>query len=184
MEWTKIRIENDIQKNFNVLLYESPKIVLYLSHHESIESLYYFMKETFNIKNAKNSLYTNFSSFIGIELYRKNNEKNEYTYKDFYIKFIYDNQQLGIDISYNEFYERIKERIISLIELEEYCGFNENLVALNSNSNSNQRLYGTILICFFPILTSFSIILFIKKKEKIFHPLPEEILNDNSNNIN
>jgi hypothetical protein len=184
LEWTKIRIENDIQKNFNVLLYESPKIVLYLSHHESIESLYYFMKETFNIKNAKNSLYTNFSSFIGIELYRKNNEKNEYTYKDFYIKFIYDNQQLGIDISYNEFYERIKERIISLIELEEYCGFNENLVALNSNSNSNQRLYGTILICFFPILTSFSIILFIKKKEKIFHPLPEEILNDNSNNIN
>ena len=85
--------------------------------------------------------YTNFSSFFGIELYRKNNEKNEYIYKYFYIKFIYDNQQLGIDISYNEFYKSIKERLISLIELEEYCGFNENQVELSSNSNSNQRLY-------------------------------------------
>lgn len=63
LEWTKLRIEKYIQKNFNVLLYESPKIVLYLSHHESIESLYNFMKKTFIIKNAKNSLYKFFIIF-------------------------------------------------------------------------------------------------------------------------
>jgi hypothetical protein len=72
LNWIKMRIDNDIKNNCDILLYESPKIVSYFSHHKSIESLYYFLKETFNIKNATNSLYVNFTSFITIELYRKN----------------------------------------------------------------------------------------------------------------
>ena len=44
---------------------------------------YYFLKETFNIKNAQLPLYVNFTSFIGIELYRRNNNKDEYSYNDF-----------------------------------------------------------------------------------------------------
>ena len=39
LDWMKLRIDYDKQKKFNFLMYESPKFILYLSHHESIESL-------------------------------------------------------------------------------------------------------------------------------------------------
>ena len=180
LEWTTIRIENDINKTFDILLYESPKIVLYLSHHESIESLYYFLKETFNIENAKSPLYVNFTSFLGIELYRKNNDEDEYDYDDFYIKLIYDNQQIGKDISYNEFYEKLNDKIISLGELEIYCG----LVKKDTDSVLIYKVFGIILICLFPILSSVAIFLFFKKNKKKYNELPEDRLNDNSNSIN
>ena len=186
LEWTKIRIENDIQKDFDILLYESPKIVLYLSHHESIESLYYFLKETFNIKNAKSPLYVNFTSFLGIELYRKNNDEDKYNYDDFYIKLIYDNQQIGNDISYNEFYEKINDKIISLNEIEEYCEINKKDTKTNSEDSDSREIYkitGIILICLFPILAALAIFLYFKRNKK-YNELPEEILNNKSNSIN
>ena len=180
LEWTKIRIDNDIQKNFDIKLYESPKLVLYLSHHESIESLYYFLKETFNIKNMKSSLYVNFTSFIGIELYRKNNYMNEYSYNDFYIKLIYDNKQIGDNILYNEFYEKLKEKIITLDELENYCGISKKNIYFNSPSNKIEEIFGIILICIFPILASITIYLFFGIKKNNFNELPEEIFNNNN----
>ena len=60
-------------------------------------------------------MYVNFTSFIGIELYRKNKDDNEYSEKDFYVKLIYDNAQLGNDIPYSEFYEKIKEKIVKVL---------------------------------------------------------------------
>ena len=182
LEWIKIRIDNDIQKKFDILLYESPKIVLYLSHHESIESLYYFLKETFNIRNAKSPLYVNFTSFIGIELYRKNNDKDEYNYNDFYIKLIYDNEQFGNDISYKEFSEAFKKKIISLNDLQDYCGIGKNDNDIYSNEqNLKYIIIGTILMCFFPILASIALFIFFRKKKKDFEQFPEEIVNNNSN---
>ena len=191
LEWTKIRIDNDIIKNFNILLYESPKIVLYISHHRSIESLYFFLKETFNIKEAKTPLYVNFTSFIGIELYRRNNDKNEYTKYDFYVRFIYDNKQIGDDVSYNEFSKKLNEKIILLEELEDFCRLKEenanngdiNDDILNSESNKKYKIFGTILICLFPIITSISIFLFFKTriKEKDNVEFPGEIINENEN---
>ena len=180
LEWTKLRIDNDIKNNFNILLYESPKIVLYLSHHKSIESLYYFLKETFNIKDIKIPIYVNFTSFIGIELYRKNNNKDEYNYNDFYVKLIYDNKQIGNDISYNEFSTKIEEKIISLKELEDFCGFKEKSnIVLKQKSNLIYKIFGSLLICLFPILGSLAIFLFFKSRKKNVNDLPEEILNDN-----
>ena len=186
LNWIKLKIDNDIKKDFDILLYESPKIVSFFSHHESIESLYYFLKETFDIKNAKKSLYVNFTSFISIELYRKNNDNNEYTYNDFYIRFIYDNEQLGNDISYNKFYDKISEKIITLDELEEYCGLNQkennNIIhntETESESNIILKVFGILLICIFPILLSFVIFLIYKLKKNNFINLPDEIIPEN-----
>ena len=177
LEWTRIRIENDIKKNFNISLYESPKMILYLSHHESIESLYYFLKETFELENTKNSLYVNFTSFIGIELYRKNNNKDEYSENDFYIKLIYDNKQLGKDIPYTLFSKKLKQNIISLEELEDYCGLRENF-----EQNSFYKIIGIILIIIFPILSFFAIYLLFTVRKKSFTKLPEDVFNNEFSN--
>ena len=184
LEWTSIRIDNDIKKNFDLLSYDAPKIVLYLSHHRSIESLIYFLKETFNIKNAKIPLYVNFTSFIGIELYRRNNNKDEYSYNDFYVKFIYDDQQIGNDISYNEFSEKLKEAKISTKELLKYCGFNENNEKVELESNINYKITGSIITIFIPILSSLAVFLFIKsRKKKDFNQFSEQIRNESKNGI-
>ena len=177
LDWMKLRIDYDKKKKFNFLLYESPKFILYLSHHESLESLYYFLKENFGLKNAKNSLYVNFTSFIGIELYRKNKDDNEYSEKDFYIKLIYDNAQLGNDIPYSDFYEKIKEKIVSFNEVEEFCKFNE-IIVLNSGSNT-RKIIGIILISIFPILALFTIfLLFRNRNVNKYNNFPEEVLNE------
>ena len=186
LNWIKIRIDNDIMKQCDILLYESPKIVSYFSHHKSIESLYYFLKETFNIKNAKNSLYVNFTSFINIELYRKNNDDNEYNYDDYYIKFIYDNQQLGNNIPYKEFYNKIIEKIISLKELKDYCGIIEEEGEEKNNDVDNKesnylgfKIFAIILICIFAILIAIVLFLsFVMIKKSNYVVLADNILSD------
>ena len=181
LEWTKIRIDNDIENNFDIKLYESPKLVIYLSHHESVESLYYFLKETFNIKNLKNPLYVNFTSFIAIELYRKNNNKDIYDYNDFYIKLFYDNKQIGDDILYNEFYDKVKDKIITFDELEEYCGISQKDINLKTQSSTlKYEIIGILLICIFPVLASISALIYFGRKKNNFDELPED--NNNNNN--
>ena len=180
LDWMNLRIDYDKQKKFNLLTYESPKFILYLSHHESIESLYYFLKEIFGIKNAKDPLYVNFTSFIGIELYRKNKDDNEYSEKDFYIKLIYDNAQLGNNIPYSEFHEKIKEKIVNFSEVEDFCKFNQ-IIILNSGSNT-KKVIGIILISIFPILALFTIFLLFRiRNMNKYNEFPEEILNENAN---
>ena len=184
LNWIKIRIDNDIKKKFNILLYESPKIVLYLSHHRSIESLYYFLKETFNITKAKIPLYVNYTSFIGIELYRRNNNKDEYSYNDFYVKFIYDDQQIGTDISYNEFSEKLKENIISTKEILKYCGISVKNDKVELESNINYKITGSIITIFIPILSSLAVFLFLKsRKKKDFNQFSQQISNESKNGI-
>ena len=192
LNWIKIRIDNDIKNICDILLYESPKIVSYFSHHKSIESLYYFLKETFNIKNATNSLYVNFTSFITIELYRKNKNNEDYSLNDFYIKFIYDNQQLGDIIPYKEFYDKINEKIISLEELQDYCGITEEEEEAEKKDNDNDnnkdkeesndlrlKILGIILIGIFVILIFFIIFFVIKMIKQRNHViLNEEIISD------
>ena len=149
------------------------------SHHESVESLYYFLKKVFDIKNANNSLYVNFTSFINIELYRKNNENNEYHENDFYIKLIYDNQQLGNDIPYQEFYDKINPKIISFQQLKDYCGITEekkDVVIITLNVGL--KIFGIILMCIFSLLLVVAIVLFCKISKNNFIDLPEEILSN------
>lgn len=175
--WMEERVNFDINKDFNALSYSSPKIVLYLSHHESIESLYYFLKETFNIDDANNSLYVNFTSFIGIELYRNKREDEIIDKNNFYIKLLYDNKQLGQNIPYNLFYETLENKSVSLNILDEYCGFNEekinpydynddNYEKKKENNDSEESLIykymGISLISLFPILLSYVIFLLYK----------------------
>ena len=178
LQWLKIKVENDIKKNFDELSYQSPKLVLYISHHESVESLLYFLIQTFNIKNNQQYNYINFTSFISIELYRKNNPNNEYAKNDFYIKIIFDNEQIGSDISYVEFEEKIKISKISFEQLEEYCGFNTKEKQNNDNIETykNYKFIAVILICIFPVFLAITAYLLLKnyKQNNNYSQFPEE----------
>ena len=159
LNWTKTRIGFDAKKNFDYISGSAPKIVLYSSHHESIKSLYYFLKENFDIKDAKNSLYVNFTSFIGVELYRKNNENNEYTNKDYYIKLFYDNKQMGKDIPYEEFTEKLKGKIVSLKDIKKFCSISIQGNIKIFDSKLEFIILGGIMILIFLILIGFIIYL-------------------------
>ena len=179
--WIKTRTEFDAKKNFDLISSSAPKIVLYSSHHESIESLYYFLKENFDIKDAKNSLYVNFTSFIGVELYRKSNEKNEYTEKDYYIKLFYDNKQLGKDIPYEEFTKKLKDKIVSLKDIKKFCSISvqsSNSIFKNIfDSKLEFIILGGIMILIFLILIGFIIYLICSIK-RIKDDMPSKLLHD------
>ena len=174
LSWTKERINNDIKGDFDKKDYNSPKIVLFLSHHESIESLYYFLKETFDLKNGKNSSFVNFTSFLGIELYKKNSDSNKNSEENYYIKIIYDNKQLGNDIDYNSFQKKLKEKTILKEDIVSFCGItkNDNIIF----SNLIYKILGIILIAILVILIALSVYLTIKLMKNDFGELPEEIL--------
>jgi hypothetical protein len=183
VEWMKLKVKNDIDKNFNIRAYDIPKIVIYFSHHDSIESLYYFLKETFNIANAQNSLYVNFTSFIGIELYRNKNEDENITEEDFYIKLIYNNEQLGTNIPYKYFYEILKSKFISFNEIKNYCGINdENNINNNNNSTISEssdfifKIMGIIIMGIVPLLFSYVIFIIyrIKRRKLRYIDITEE----------
>ena len=182
VEWMKLKVKNDIDKNFDIRSYDIPKIVIYFSHHDSIESLYYFLKETFNIENAQNSLYVNFTSFIGVELYRNKNEDENITEEDFYIKLLYNNEQLRTNIPYKYFYEILKSKFISFNEIKNYCGFNDE----NNNNNNNNtisespdfifKIMGLIIMGIVPLLFSYVIFIIyrIKRRKLRYIDITEE----------
>ena len=180
----KLKVKNDIDKNFNIRAYDIPKIVIYFSHHDSIESLYYFLKETFNIANAQNSLYVNFTSFIGIELYRNKNEDENITEEDFYIKLIYNNEQLGTNIPYKYFFEILKSKFISFNEIKNYCGINDENNINNNNNNSTIsessdfifKIMGIIIMGIVPLLFSYVIFIIyrIKRRKLRYIDITEE----------
>ena len=124
-------------------------------------------------------------------MHRRNNYKNEYTKNDFYVRFIYNNKQIGDDVSYKEFSKKLNEKIILFEELEDFCRLKEenannddiNDDILNSESNKKYKIFGTILIYLFPILTSISIFLFFKIRieEKDNVEFPGVIINENEN---
>ena len=175
--WTKTRIKFDAKKNFDLISYSAPKIVLYSSHHESIESLYYFLKENFDLKDAKNSLYVNFTSFIGVELYRKNNEKNEYTNKDYYIKLFYDNKQIGKDISYTIFTKKLKDKIVSLKDIKKFCSISNQGSIKLFDSKLEFIILGGIMILIFLILIGIIIYLMCSKKQNKVD-MPSKLIHD------
>ena len=184
--WMKRRIEFDIKKKFDLISNSAPKIVLYSSHHESIESLYYFFKENFNLEDAKNSLYVNFTSFIGVELYRKNNEKNEYTGKDYYIKLFYDNKKLGNDIPYEEFTEKLQNKILSSKDIKKFCSISNQSSSNNFkifNSKIEFIIFGGIMILIFLILIGFTIYLMCSIKH-IKDDMPSKLMRDDDEDDN
>ena len=168
-DWMEKRIEYDM-KNLDKMDYSAPKLVLYLSHHGSIESIYYLFKDLFftsNSNNIKNPLYVNYSSFFGIELYLKNKdiEKESITKDDYYLKVIYDNKQIGDSISYNLFLNTIKGSIVSYDEVESFCGFNNT--SKNNKENNGIVVYkyiSTGLIILFAIVVIVFIIFYITTK--------------------
>ena len=82
--------------------------------------------------------------------------------------------------------DKISEKIITLDELEEYCGLNKkennNIIhntETESESNIILKVFGILLICIFPILLSFVIFLIYKLKKNNFINLPDEIIPEN-----
>ena len=135
------------------------------------------MKENFDLKDAKNSLYVNFTSFIGVELYRKNNEKNEYTNKDYYIKLFYDNKQIGKDISYTIFTKKLKDKIVSLKDIKKFCSISDQSSIKLFDSKLEFIILGGIMILIFLILIGIIIYLMCSKKQNKVD-MPSKLIHD------
>ena len=113
LNWMNKIIEKDINNNTNFSY--DPKFVAYFSHDFSIYSFHVCLKKIFNIDQ---NIYTNFTSFINIELYRNNSSEKDYNYteNDYLVKYIFDENEI-----FNTSYKNFKDSIEKYYEnLDEY----------------------------------------------------------------
>ena len=105
LNWMNKIIEKDIN-NIEYSSYDAPKFVAYFSHDFSIYSFHICLQKIFGIGQ---NIYTNFTSFINVELYRNNYEKNyNYSEDDFRVRYIFDEKEI-YDIEYKNFRDKIRE---------------------------------------------------------------------------
>jgi len=105
LNWMNKIIEKEIN-NITYSSYDAPKFVAYFSHDFSIYSFHVCLKKIFGIEQ---NIYTNFTSFINVELYRNNYEKNyNYTEDDFMVRYIFDENEI-LTIEYKTFKDKIRE---------------------------------------------------------------------------
>ena len=90
-------MEKRIKKNNNINSdYSSPKFIIFSGHDSTLFEMQYFLNKSFDIKDE----YTTFASTQTFEL-RKYNDM-------FYVE-IYYNDKLKLNITYNQFKQRVKE---------------------------------------------------------------------------
>ena len=105
LPWMKIRAD---QNNNFAADYEEPKFVIYSGHDSTLFQMQTFLKICFNIEVEK----TEFASTQLLEV-RK--------YGKIYYVEIYYNDKLKMNITLNEFEERIKANILSEEEINDIC---------------------------------------------------------------
>jgi hypothetical protein len=119
LEWIDNKIDKDMKGDVNYTNYDIPKFVMFSAHDSTCAAFMGFMKEVFKTE----SRYPAFATNINLELYRKNEEK-EARKEDYYIQYII-NDELISSISYDNFTKTLKQRMKTMDEVNEFCGFNK-----------------------------------------------------------
>ena len=136
-------------ENQNYINYNSPKLLLYSGHDDTLTQMQMFLKACFNIEYE----WIPYASTQLFEL-RK--------YGDIFYVEIYYNDRLKLNITFKEFYDEITKKIISDKEIYEMCYKNKFSYRLNKII-----YYLIILICLFIILISITIYFYHRQQKRI-----------------
>ena len=137
-----------INKNQNYTNYDSPKLLLYSGHDDTLTQMQMFLKSCFNIEYE----WIPFASTQLFEL-RK--------YGDIFYVEIYYNDRLKLNITFKDFYDEIKRKIISDKEIYEKC-----YKYKFSNRFTKVICYLIILICLFIIFISIKIFFYHRQTKR------------------
>jgi hypothetical protein len=168
IHYMKKRVDADINKEDIDSQYEDysrPKMMMVSGHDSTISCHEVFLMEAFGL-NSSFYIYPKFATQIAFEVTTNKNTEEKKTYKDYYINF-YFNDDLKLNVTMQEFLDKVTPHLWSDKQIDDFCGINED----KNESENDLNIF--ILILFISLTTIFLVIivilsiLLLKKNKKI-----------------
>ena len=154
LKWMDERIELDKKGVPDKIIAGSPKFTIWSGHDSSISTMQMFMYYNFGTKWS----FPFFASSILFELYKNDNDKNEYELR------YYVNDALLFKIDYYKFKNKVNENLWSQEQIDNFCQF-----SIINISERNRKFYWIIsfLVLLLIISAVFNIKNFLDNRKKI-----------------
>jgi len=138
---TKRSIDADINNDTSS---SYPKMLLYSGHDSTTSKQEFFLMKAFGYNNSFYKFPT-YSTQLAFEITRKDDNKEKRTYSDYFMNY-YFNDELILNVTANEFIDKVEKHIWSDEQINTFCGYTLNNSNDNSNNNTNNREIQNITI--------------------------------------
>ena len=138
VNYSKLRIDEDIKNSASNNSVSSSKKMLILSGHDSTIS----QQELFILNSLGENLelyrFPTFAGQIAFEITRKDDNKEKRNYSDYFVNY-YFNDELLLNMTLSEFYNKVEPNIQSKEIIDEYYNSNGNTEKNNTNGDVNNN---------------------------------------------
>ena len=116
--------------------YSRPKMVMISGHDSTSSSDEYFMLYALGYNVTEHYKFPKFANQMALEVRRKKDGKVPRTYADYLVKG-YFNDDLMFNVTFDTFIEKIQAQVWTDDKISDYCGFEDKIIIINNNTNSN-----------------------------------------------
>ena len=134
VDYTKLKIDEDLGKSSKKT---NPKMIIISGHDNTMSTNHFFLQYALG---KSNDFFRTpfFASQMAFEVKRSNDNKQNRNYSDYYINY-YFNDELLLNMSINEFLEKVEPHIMTDEELDEFCSTQEeNTDSDGANNDGNE----------------------------------------------
>ena len=158
LKWIDLKIEKDINKEFDYTNYDLPKFVMFSAHDSTCGTFMGFMHAVFGTK----IVYPYFATNINLELYLNN--PNEVKKDNYYIEYIINDESI-LNITYNDFVGALKKNMKTMDEINKFCGFTQEKKEENNDDDEALYIWINVGLGIISVILIGLIIFTIKKKK-------------------
>ena len=134
VDYTKLKIDEDLGKSPEKT---NPKMIIVSGHDNTMSTNHFFLQYALG---KSNDFFRTpfFASQMAFEIKRSNDNKQNRNYSDYYINY-YFNDEILLNMSINEFLEKVEPHIMTDEELDEFCFTQEeNKDSDDANNDGNE----------------------------------------------
>ena len=136
--YMKRRVDADINgvnvdENYND--YSRPKMVMISGHDSTSSSDEYFMLWALGYNVSATYKFPKFANQIALEVARKNDGAKKSSYSDYFVK-CYFNDDLLFNVTFDEFINKIEDKVWNEATISQYCEFEDKIIYINNSTNT------------------------------------------------
>ena len=186
VDFTKLKVDEDIGKSESSSI--NPKMLIISGHDTSMSTHQFFLQFALG-KSMDFFRTTTFTSQMAFEIERNNDDKTDRDYSDYFISY-YFNDELLLNMTLDEFFNKVEPHILSDEEINSICNFDTDSDGDKENSQSNSTIKYKIitnnkyhiapLIVFaslFGVSLLVNVFLVYKLFKRISNPIPNQNIN-------
>ena len=186
VDFTKLKVDEDIGKSESSSI--NPKMLIISGHDTSMSTHQFFLQFALG-KSMDFFRTTTFTSQMAFEIERNNDDKTDRDYSDYFISY-YFNDELLLNMTLDEFFNKVEPHILSDEEINSICNFDTDSDGDKENSQSNSTIKYKIitnnkyhiapLIVFaslFGVSLLVNVFLIYKLFKRISNPIPNQNIN-------